>query len=75
VWVSAPISAVAGLAMAFVTFFAFQLDVQADRKFERIRVRLPGWPGSLDVTPIPENGVGEIAYIQGGSRYTGPGAD
>jgi membrane protein implicated in regulation of membrane protease activity len=24
------------------------------------------------VTPIPENGVGEIAYVQGGSRYTAP---
>jgi membrane protein implicated in regulation of membrane protease activity len=24
------------------------------------------------VTPIPANGVGEIAYVQGGSRYTAP---
>jgi hypothetical protein len=24
------------------------------------------------VTPIPENGVGEIAYVQSGSRYTAP---
>ena len=24
------------------------------------------------VTPIPENGVGEIAYVQGGTRYTAP---
>ena len=24
------------------------------------------------VTPIPENGVGEISYTQSGSRYTAP---
>jgi len=24
------------------------------------------------ITPIPAAGVGEIAYVQGGSRYTAP---
>ena len=24
------------------------------------------------ITPIPENGVGEISYTQAGSRYTAP---
>lgn len=24
------------------------------------------------ITPVPENGVGEIAYVQGGMRYTAP---
>jgi hypothetical protein len=24
------------------------------------------------ITPIPENGVGEIAYVYAGSRYTAP---
>jgi membrane protein implicated in regulation of membrane protease activity len=24
------------------------------------------------ITPIPSNGVGEIAYVQGGTRYTAP---
>jgi membrane protein implicated in regulation of membrane protease activity len=24
------------------------------------------------ITPIPEHGVGEIAYVVGGSRYTAP---
>ena len=24
------------------------------------------------ITPIPENGVGQIAYVQGGCRYTAP---
>jgi hypothetical protein len=24
------------------------------------------------ITPIPQQGVGEIAYVHGGSRYTAP---
>ena len=24
------------------------------------------------ITPIPENGVGEIAYVVGGTRYSAP---
>ena len=32
---------------------------------------LVGYSASI-ITPIPENGVGEIAYVQGGSRYTAP---
>ena len=32
---------------------------------------LDGQTASI-ITPIPANGVGEIAYVQGGSRYTAP---
>jgi membrane protein implicated in regulation of membrane protease activity len=27
------------------------------------------------ITPIPPNGVGEIAYVQSGSRYSAPARD
>jgi hypothetical protein len=27
------------------------------------------------ITPIPANGVGEIAYVQAGSRYSAPARD
>ena len=27
------------------------------------------------ISPIPENGVGEISYVQSGSRYTAPARD
>jgi membrane protein implicated in regulation of membrane protease activity len=33
--------------------------------------RLVGTEASV-ITPIPENGVGEIAYVVGGTRYTAP---
>jgi membrane protein implicated in regulation of membrane protease activity len=72
VWISAPISAVAGLAMAFVTFLLFNwMFKQTESSSESRVASLIGQEASI-VTPIPENGVGEIAYIQGGSRYTAP---
>jgi len=33
--------------------------------------RLVGMTGTI-ITPIPANGVGEIAYVHGGTRYTAP---
>ena len=37
----------------------------------RLRSSLIGITATI-ITPIPENGVGEIAYVNGGSRYTAP---
>jgi membrane protein implicated in regulation of membrane protease activity len=72
VWVSAPISAVAGLAMAFGAFLIFNyLFKQTQGSSESRVASLVGQTASI-VTPIPVEGVGEIAYVQGGSRYTAP---
>jgi membrane-bound ClpP family serine protease len=72
VWISAPISAVAGLIMAGIAFFLFNAMFKATQSSSESRVAsLVGKPASI-ITPIPANGVGEIAYIQGGTRYTAP---
>jgi membrane protein implicated in regulation of membrane protease activity len=72
VWISAPISAVAGLTMALLAFALFNYMFKQTQSSSESRVAsLLGQTASI-VTPIPENGVGEIAYIQGGSRYTAP---
>jgi membrane-bound ClpP family serine protease len=72
VWISAPTSALVGLGMAGVAFFIFNALFQKTQSSSESRVAsLLGQAASI-VTPIPENGVGEIAYIQGGSRYTAP---
>jgi membrane protein implicated in regulation of membrane protease activity len=72
VWISAPISAVAGGGMAWLAFFLFNAMFNATQSSSESRVAsLVGQQASV-VSPIPENGVGEIAYIQGGSRYTAP---
>jgi membrane-bound ClpP family serine protease len=72
VWVSAPISAVAGALMALVAFLIFNWMFHQTQSSSELRVAtLVGQVASI-ITPIPANGVGEIAYVQGGTRYTAP---
>jgi membrane protein implicated in regulation of membrane protease activity len=72
VWVSAPISAVAGIAMALLAFLLFNYMFEKTQSSSEVRVSsLLGQTASI-ITPIPANGVGEIAYVQGGCRYTAP---
>jgi hypothetical protein len=72
IWISAPISAVAGFVMAGLAFLVFNwLFSKTESSSEGEVALLVGKQASL-ITPIPANGVGEIAYIQGGTRYTAP---
>lgn len=72
VWINAPISAVAGAIMAFCALLLFNWMFSKTSSSSESRVAsLMGLTASI-VTPIPANGVGEIAYVQGGSRYTAP---
>jgi membrane-bound ClpP family serine protease len=58
--------------MAFVAFLIFNAMFSRTQSSSESRVgSVVGLTASI-VTPIPENGVGEIAYIQGGTRYTAP---
>ena|SRR5436189_2523236 len=72
VWISAPLSLVGGGLIAAVVFWLFNAMFSKTQSSSESRVAsLVGQVASI-VTPIPENGVGEIAYVQGGSRYTAP---
>jgi membrane protein implicated in regulation of membrane protease activity len=72
VWVSAPLSLVGGGLIAALVFWLFNTMFSKTQSSSESRVgSLVGQEASI-VTPIPENGVGEIAYVQGGSRYTAP---
>jgi membrane protein implicated in regulation of membrane protease activity len=72
IWISAPISAVAGFVMAGLAFLLFNwLFSKTECSSEGTVAALVGKSASI-ITPIPANGVGEIAYIQGGARYTAP---
>ena len=72
VWVSAPLALVCGGAIAAFTFWFFNfVFTRAQSSSESHVASLVGQSASI-VTPIPLNGVGEIAYVQGGSRYTAP---
>jgi len=72
IWISAPLSAVAGMLIASLTFFIFNAIFKSFQGSSESRVgTLVGQIASV-ATPIPANGVGEISYVQGGSRYTAP---
>jgi membrane-bound ClpP family serine protease len=71
-WVSAPLSVLgaAVIAGAFLLFLRNLMSVTQGSSEARLSA-LVGTSATI-ITPIPENGVGEIAYVQGGSRYTAP---
>ncbi len=72
VWVSAPLSIVGGLIIAAGVFWLFDIIFSKTQSSSESRVAtLVGQPATI-ITPIPANGVGEIAYVQAGSRYTAP---
>ena len=70
--VSAPLAAVCGMLIAAIVFFAFNKLFSKTQSSSESRVStLLGLNASV-ITPIPEHGVGEIAYVDAGSRYSAP---
>lgn len=71
-YISAPASALAGGAIALAVLFVFNTMFRKTQSSSEGRVAaLLGQPATV-VTPIPADGVGEIAYVQSGSRYNAP---
>ena len=72
VWISAPVSAVIGAVIAGATFMFFNAMFSKTQSSSESHVAsLVGQTASI-ITPIPKDGIGEIAYVQGGSRYSAP---
>jgi len=72
VWASAPLSLAGGGIVAAAIFWMFNTMFKKTQSSSESRVAsLVGLTASI-ATPIPESGVGEISYIQGGSRYSAP---
>src|SRR5947207_3355695 len=71
-WVSAPLATIGGMlvAAAVVGLFGFIFHRTQSSSESRI-AGLVGRTATI-ISPIPENGVGEIAYVQGGCRYSAP---
>ena len=70
--VSATLATVAGFGVAVVVFVLFRKIFSATQSSSEGRVgALVGTQATI-ITPVPQDGVGEIAYVQGGSRYTAP---
>jgi amino acid transporter len=72
VWVSAPISLLGGFIIAGGVFFLYSAIFHRTQGSSESHVgSLVGHTATV-ITPIPPLGVGEIAYVQGGTRYTAP---
>ncbi|MBL9128648.1 MAG: NfeD family protein [Verrucomicrobiales bacterium] len=69
-WVSLPLSLLGGIGVGFVVFLLFRAVFVRIQSSSESRVgSLPGRPATV-ITPIAADGVGEIAYVDGGVRYT-----
>ena len=72
VWLSAPLAIVCALGVAGVTLWFFNTVFKKTQSSSESRLAtVVGMPATV-ITPIPQNGVGEIAYVQAGTRYTAP---
>jgi membrane protein implicated in regulation of membrane protease activity len=72
VWVSAPLSVAGSFCIALLVLWLFNLVfTKSQGSSEGHVAAIVGQTASL-LTPIPENGVGEIAYVQASTRYTAP---
>ena len=70
--ISAPLSIVCAVLIAGGLYkFLSAVFSHTQSSSESHVARLAGAEASV-ITPIPENGVGEIAYVVGGTRYTAP---
>jgi len=71
-WFSAPLAVVGGFVTATVLLWLLrQLFRKTQSSSESKVASLAGLIATI-VSPIPEHGVGEIAYVQAGTRYTAP---
>lgn len=71
-WISAPLSIGGALCIAFAVLGLFNTIFSKAQSSSEAQIgSLVGQTGSL-ITPIPQNGVGELAYVNGSSRYTAP---
>ncbi|MGI8603636.1 MAG: NfeD family protein [Verrucomicrobiales bacterium] len=71
-WISAPLAAVCAFFAAGAVVWLFRQVFSKTQSSSESRVAsLVGMMANV-ISPIPENGVGEIAYVQSGSRYSAP---
>lgn len=74
-WVSAPLAVLGALIIAVAVVWLFgTVFHKVDSSSESRVATLVGMSATV-ITPIPANGVGEIAYVQAGSRYSAPARD
>ena len=71
-FLSAPLAAVGAVLLAGILLWAMRLLFSKSESSSESKVASLAGMAATVISPIPENGVGEIAYVQAGTRYTAP---
>jgi membrane protein implicated in regulation of membrane protease activity len=71
-WLSAPLAVLGALVIAYAVLWVLRQLFQRTQSSSESKITEAIGTIAHVITPIPENGVGEIAYVQSGSRYTAP---
>jgi len=75
VWLHAPLAFISGLLIAVLVWWGLNKVFRGANSSSEGRVAsLVGQTAAI-ISPIPMSGVGEISYVQSGSRYTAPARD
>jgi membrane protein implicated in regulation of membrane protease activity len=74
-WLSAPLSIAGALLIAAAVVWLFSTIFHKVDSSSESRVGTLVGTTCTVITPIPAQGVGEIAYVQSGTRYTAPARD
>jgi membrane-bound ClpP family serine protease len=72
VWISLPLSILGGLLVAGAVLWLFGAIFRATQSSSESHVGTLVGHSATVISPIPAAGVGEIAYVQSGTRYTAP---
>ena len=71
-WISAPLALAGAVLIAWSMLLLMRKLFRSTQSSSESKVAaVIGAVGQV-ITPIPENGVGEIAYVQRGARYSAP---
>ncbi|HUG10958.1 MAG TPA: NfeD family protein [Opitutaceae bacterium] len=71
-WISVPASVVGGVAVAGLTLLILNTVFSRTQSSSEGRIAALAGTSATVISPIPVDGVGEIAYVQAGSRYSAP---
>jgi len=71
-WISAPLATIGGLMVAGSVVGVFRKVIHKTQNSSESPIGSLTGMIATTVGPIPENGMGEIAYVQSGTRYTAP---
>lgn len=70
--ISAPLSILGGMFVSAAIYFFFGMVFRHTQGSSESRVAALVNTEAAVISPISQNGVGEIAYVVGGTRYTAP---